>query len=169
MLLDMHLILLFIGEHHRRRERKMRESVNILGTQYAIKFGNESEYPNLADNDGYIDTSVKEIIIDDMTASENDIARKKNIEAYKKQVLRHEIIHAFLAESGLDGNGSFSGHWECNEEMVDWFAIQSPKIFKVFIEVGMIDLKNLLPVCNAETMSDGITTFVVEAMTDVGV
>ena len=114
------------------------QKVNILGTEYTICFGKESDFPNLKDNDGYTDTSSKEIIIDDMSVHEGDVSAKRNIDAYKNQVLRHEIIHAFLAESGLDGNGHASDHWEFNEEMVDWFAIQSPKIYKVFAELDLL-------------------------------
>jgi hypothetical protein len=43
-----------------------------------------------------------------------------------------------MAESGLDGNGNSCDCWELNEEMVDWFAIQSPKIFKVFKELNIM-------------------------------
>lgn len=114
------------------------KKVNILGTEYSIRFGKENEYPGLIDNDGYTDTSVKMIVVDDFTATENDPTRKADVPAYQKQVLRHEIIHAFLAESGLDGNGRAVDHWEFNEEMVDWFAIQSPKIYKVFAELDIL-------------------------------
>lgn len=115
-----------------------KKTVNILGTEYTIHFGTESEYPNLKENNGYTDTSSKEIIVDDMTVYENDVSAKNNIKEYQNKVLRHEIIHAFLAESGLDGNGHSPEHWEFNEEMVDWFAIQSPKIFKVFQELDIL-------------------------------
>ena len=48
---------------------------------------------------------------------------------YGKQLMRHEIVHAFLSESGLSANAlSPDGAWALNEEMVDWFAIQGPKI-----------------------------------------
>ena len=40
--------------------------VNILGTEYSIKFGNENDYPSLNGIDGYCDSSTKEIIVDDM-------------------------------------------------------------------------------------------------------
>ena len=52
--------------------------------------------------------------------------------------LRHEVLHAFLFESGLSETAGFSGCWATNEEMVDWFAIQSPKIFEVFSELDLI-------------------------------
>ena len=41
---------------------------------------------------------------------------------------RHEIIHAFLFESGLAENSE----WAQNEEMVDFFAIQFPKLMEAF-------------------------------------
>lgn len=116
----------------------MNKTVNILGTEYTIRFATENGYPNLKCNDGYTDTSSKEIIIDDMTIYEDDVSTKRNIKAYKNQVLRHEVVHAFLAESGIDGNGHSTDHWEFNEEMVDWFAIQSPKIFKVFQKLDIL-------------------------------
>ena len=57
----------------------------------------------------------------------------------EKNTLRHELLHAYLAESGLAANALSSyTAWAENEEMVDWFAIQSPKIFKTFKEVGCL-------------------------------
>ena len=39
---------------------------------------------------------------------------------YKKEVLRHEIVHAYLNESGLVNNAHvFELGWATNEEMVD--------------------------------------------------
>ena len=58
-------------------------------------------------------------------------ANKENLAEYKKVVIRHELIHAFLFESGLD-----AASWAMNEEMVDWFALQAPKLMKAFEEAG---------------------------------
>lgn len=112
--------------------------VNILGSEWSMKFGNEKEYPNLTNADGYIDLSTREIVVDDMEASQGQIGAKADLESYQKQVVRHEIIHAFLLESGLDSNSNSADSWAVNEEMVDWFAIQSPKIFKVFNEYDLM-------------------------------
>lgn len=112
--------------------------VNILGSEWSVKFGNEEEYPNLAEMDGYSDFSIREIVVDDMEASQGQIGAKADLESYQKQVVRHEIIHAFLLESGLDSNSNSADSWAVNEEMVDWFAIQSPKIFKVFNEYDLM-------------------------------
>lgn len=47
--------------------------VNILGSEWSMKFGNEKEYPNLTNADGYIDLSTREIVVDDMEASQGQI------------------------------------------------------------------------------------------------
>lgn len=112
--------------------------VNILGSEWNVKFGNEKEYPNLTNVDGYTDLSIREIVIDDMEASQGQIGAKADLESYQKQVVRNEIIHAFLLESGLDSNSNSADSWAVNEEMVDWFAIQSPKIFKAFNEYDLM-------------------------------
>lgn len=111
---------------------------NILGSEWTVKFGTVEEYPNLEDMDGYTDSSTREIIVDDMKLQQDMPGSKKNMEEYKKQVVRHEIIHAFLCESGLDTNSGACDNWAINEEMVDWFAIQSPKIFKAFNELELM-------------------------------
>ena len=112
--------------------------VNILGSEWSVKFGNKKEYPNLANVDGYTDLSIREIVVDDMEASQGQIGVKADLKSYQKQVVRHEITHAFLLESGLDSNSNSADSWAVNEEMVDWFAIQSPKIFKVFNELKLM-------------------------------
>ena len=55
-----------------------------------------------------------------------------------KTTLRHEIVHAFLGESGLSANSNETDAWARNEEMVDWIAIQGPKIWKAWKEVGAV-------------------------------
>lgn len=112
--------------------------VNILGSEWSVKFGNEKEYPNLAEMDGYTDPSTREIVVDDMEASQGQIGAKADLESYQKQVVRHEIIHAVLLESGLGSNSNSADSWAVNEEMVDWFAIQSPKIFKLFNKLELM-------------------------------
>lgn len=112
--------------------------VNILGSEWSVKFRNEEAYPNLTNVDGYTDLSIREIVVDDMKASQGQIGVKADLESYQKQVVRHEIIHAFLLESRLDSNSNSADSWAVNEEMVDWFAIQSPKIFKVFSELELM-------------------------------
>ena len=112
--------------------------ITILGAEWIVKFGTEEEYPNLSEMDGYADPSTHQIVIDTMEKTEGHIGSKADMTAYKKQVIRHEIIHAFLYESGLEANSKASDSWAINEEMVDWFAIQSPKIFRLFYAWNLI-------------------------------
>ena len=116
---------------------QINKKVMILGTEYAIETGNSESYPCLSSCDGYMDSSVHKIVIADCCESENDLDRKEDMESYQKQVCRHEIIHAFLYESGLSGCSNYTVSWAMNEEMVDWMSIQFPKIHRAFIEAGV--------------------------------
>lgn len=44
----------------------------------------------------------------------------------------------FLSESGLQSNFEHSQQFGHEETIVDWFAIQFPKIFKVFQELDIM-------------------------------
>lgn len=110
--------------------------INILGTEYVIEHRSYKKDKRLKQLDGYTDISSKLIVIEN-DYEDRDLSIEK-IELYKNKVLRHEIIHAFLYESGLDCNSNESYHWAENEEMVDWFAIQSPKIFKIYKKLNIL-------------------------------
>ena len=99
-------------------------TVNVLGTEYTIKESNEVADATLKDCDGYCDTSVKAIVIDTFQHSPDSL---EDLEVYRKKVTRHELIHAFLYESGLSCNS-----WAKDEEVVDWIALQFPKLLKAF-------------------------------------
>ena len=90
---------------------------------------------------GYCEEENKLIVVADMSEEKYFAGMDEKVqETYRKKTLRHEIMHAFLNESGLsDSSNRFDSAWAKNEEMVDWFAIQSPKIFKVFVELGILD------------------------------
>ena len=111
--------------------------INVLGTEYTIIFSIDNEtYPWLDCSNGYEDTSTKEIVIKYKPEdADNSVQNYTNI---VKKNIRHEVIHAFLDESGLAFDTAKALSWAINEEMVDWFAIQWPKISKVFIELGVI-------------------------------
>lgn len=101
------------------------KKINVLGTVYTMCEVAPAEDAKLEGNDGYTDTSTKVIVVDSM--QENDPKNKGNLPEYKKAVKRHELVHAFLYESGLDACS-----WAPNEELVDWIAIQAPKLLKAF-------------------------------------
>ena len=107
-----------------------KKKVNVLGTDYTICFDvSENEMPVNAD--GCTDHSTKEIKIAVMKAEQDSLG---DLEAYKKQVLRHEIVHAFLFESGLGSNWQHADQFGHEETTVDWIAFQFPKLLKAFKE-----------------------------------
>ena len=105
--------------------------INILGQEYEVKIQNEEENPKLKKADGVCEIYSKEIIVCDVQEDEETF---NNMQEYRNKVLRHEIIHAFIHESGLD----VMSDWARNEEMVDFFAYQIPKIAKLFKELEII-------------------------------
>ena len=116
----------------------MKNKINILGTKYTIYKDVETEKePRLKENYGFCDYCTKEIYISKDTKLEDEYSMK-NLQDFENKVIRHEIIHAFLYESGLRENSNRIIAWAENEEMVDWIAIQSPKIFKIFQELDII-------------------------------
>ena len=106
--------------------------VHILGTKYQIILNaDERDYPKLKGLSGYTDFSIKKIVVRKFIIDDNSL---ENLEYYKREVLRHEIVHAFFFESGLDSNSDFAR----NEELVDWIAIQFEKMLDIFIKLKII-------------------------------
>ena len=106
--------------------------VSILGTEYEIIEQTEEQNPKLRlrNSSGLCEIYSHRIILN--ADVQEDELTYENFQEYKKKVLRHEIIHAFFAESGLRGNSEYAE----NEELVDWIAIQLPKINKVLQQIG---------------------------------
>ena len=120
----------------------MKDKINVLGTEYQIIKKAYADEPTFAEKhiDGYCDSFQKQIVYCDLDTfdrwnNEPTLAKRE----CEKEILRHEITHAFLSESGLaDSSNPVEVAWARNEEMVDWFAIQSPKIYKVFAELDIL-------------------------------
>lgn len=102
----------------------------VLGVPYKIIESNREEDNSLEESDGYCDFSTKKIVIDTFR---NKPGSMEDLTKYKKKVIRHELIHAFLHESGLDANS-----WANNEEIVDWIAIQFLKMAEAFEKVDAL-------------------------------
>ena len=116
--------------------------IDILGTEYGIETHKVSEDSFMEEKSlaGYCGEENKLIVVADMSEEKYFAGMdEKEQETYRKKTLRHEIIHAFLNESGLsDSSNQFDGAWAKNEEMVDWFAIQAPKIFSAFKKMNIL-------------------------------
>ena len=101
--------------------------VNVLGTKYTIYTKTtEVDKPYMKDADGVCDYTTKSIYIADL--EDGDPLNYGHMPVYERRTVRHELVHAFLFESGLDHNAE----WARNEEIVDWIAIQFPKLAKVY-------------------------------------
>lgn len=99
--------------------------LNILGAEYKVYVDVPDRDDRLKTNDGYIVPEKKIIVLD-----------RKNVDVHQQHVLKHEITHAFLYESGLDVET-----WANNEEIVDWIAIQLSKMS----DTAKIAMKKLKP------------------------
>ena len=108
--------------------------VNILGTEYTIEERSIEEDALLNSMDGYCDKSIHLIVI----SKPSPDATLGDFEWYKKKIMRHEIIHAFLYESGIGESYKSANQYGHDESMVDWFAAQFHKIQKVYEEAGCL-------------------------------
>lgn len=117
-------------------------TLNILGTEYTIsvKKYDEDEVFERRSIDGYCDSWTKQIVLCDLSTYKGwEHELLGTIKEAQKETIRHEIFHAFLSESGLgDSSNSVDCAWAKNEEMVDWFALQGPKIYKAWEEAGAL-------------------------------
>ena len=108
--------------------------INILGSEWSIKEHSESENEKLKDCDGYMDWTIREIVIE-----REMYGNLLDMEKHIRKVLRHEIVHAFLAESGLYECAGEAESWAMSEAMVDWIARQGQKIYKAWQEADALD------------------------------
>lgn len=111
----------------------VKPQINILGTVWNIVFQDESENDVLEKRDGYTDKTNHTIVI----CKDRGNTGFYNYDENQKVCLRHEIIHAFLIESGLDSNFQHPNEFGHDETTVDWFDMQWHKINKVFEELDI--------------------------------
>ena len=112
------------------------KTVSILGTDYKILFVQENDKRLVSRNaDAITDESVKELVI---AYFEPDDGSLKDLDAYQKKLIRHEIVHAFLFESGLaDCSGYVNGGAQY-EEMVGWIAGEHLRMHDAFEKAGAL-------------------------------
>lgn len=114
----------------------MNMELSILGSAWIVEEKDVKSDDYLKDNYGYCDSSVRKIVVATLESVERE--RKPDTAEDMAEVLgrakRHEIIHAFLFESGLGFSSCGINAWAVNEEMVEWLAKQWPKIQRAFCE-----------------------------------
>ena len=102
--------------------------INILGQDYDFQEIAAKDDMRMADSDGYCDGFGKIIRVNN-DYNTNHPTSISDMPGYIRKVKRHEVIHAFLEESGL-------GKYKGDEIIVDWIAAQFPKLEKAFQQVG---------------------------------
>jgi len=116
---------------------KLPRKASVLGTEYTFFYSSDKEDPKMEGADGYIELLAKEIHIESGLFEKKESTvplTLKCLEEQGKKVIRHELIHAFITESGLHECCS----WAENEEMVDWMARQFPKMASLFTILGVL-------------------------------
>ena len=117
------------------------DRVNILGTEYSIEVKKRSEEPGFNGHSsayGFCEAFSKRIVLKEPPMAEEEYHNAGLIEHLRK-TLRHEIVHAMLHESGLGYNSNSAQRWAANEEMVDWIALQGPKLMECWKEAKALD------------------------------
>ena len=113
--------------------------VNVLGTEYEVIFDTLAENKRYKECGGYSDLYQKEIHVRRYKDTDADLDEmslpNKSMKMFEEKSLRHELVHAFMYESGLDVNSHNIEAWARDEEMIDWMAIQMPKIMKAYESV----------------------------------
>lgn len=109
-------------------------TVNILGTPYKLivdKMGSPKDDGAL----GYVECYAKKIVIVPMV--QNEVTVEK-VEDVIRKTVRHEIVHAFIHESGLEA-------WNENEIRVDWVAAYLPAMAQACSDaIGQIDWNKVI-------------------------
>lgn len=105
-----------------------------MGTEWAILFA-PADTGVLEHADGITDKSVNEIVVG---IFEQTPSAQKDLAAYQKKVLRHEIVHAFFYECGLAECSGSTDVWAQNETMVDFIARQHSKLHAIFEKAGAL-------------------------------
>ena len=100
----------------------------ILGQAYTVEYQKEKDNPKLEGADGICEPFSKRIILNAIEPDKNTVDK---LEDYMAKVFRHEIVHAFFSESGLK-------EYMHDETLVDWVAVQLPKMVKVMAKDGCL-------------------------------
>lgn len=103
-------------------------TIRILGTEYSVEYKKMGD----ANYDGICDSTSKEIAI-----RSDNVSGVGNMKELQKISLRHEVIHAFMFESGLGFSWQHPEEFGHDETTVDWFARMYDKIKEVFEELGI--------------------------------
>ena len=126
---------------------RLSTSVNILGQEYSVQVVPYGSDPMFLDGEtnGYTDLFEHRIVVQDAPDGDTE-----NVYAVTARCLRHEVVHAFLEESGLSSNWTHQTGQD--ETIVDWIAVQWNKMEDVISDIS-VKLMQAYPPRPVTTMS----------------
>lgn len=104
---------------------KLDRVVKILGQTWRVKICSMETEPRLKTLSGFTDRTSHFIGIIDPDEKECNL---DNPVALVKEIMRHEVIHAYMFESGLGDSWEHSQYGQ-DETIVDWIALQFDKMW----------------------------------------
>ncbi|MCL2391999.1 MAG: hypothetical protein FWC66_05245 [Oscillospiraceae bacterium] len=110
------------------------QKISILGSEYRIIETTETDCVELKNAHGYCSYLDKQIYVEtEMFPDEQSSLSIDEIRAAQSRLtMRHELIHAFIFESGLSRSPIDTEH------NVHWIATQFPKMLEAFKAVGAL-------------------------------
>lgn len=104
-------------------------TVRILGAIWVVRSATETEEPRLEGVNGFTDWTTRTICLE-----KNTQGNLGNMETCMNKVIRHEVVHAFMFESGLGDSfeHKYFGH---EETIVDWIAYHMENIVSVIKDI----------------------------------
>ena len=104
--------------------------MNILGTEYS--FEHNSPWLEKQGLDGVCGRYDKRIVVREAADMLEDIDDMKAKEVRHNETCRHEVIHGFFGEAGLE-------NYNTDEALVTFLAVNFPKMAKIFSENGWME------------------------------
>jgi hypothetical protein len=109
--------------------------VSILGTEYILHICPSSKDKRFEELNcaGFCDESTHELFVSNLTDPKEKVSVSDSMYCIRVAI-RHEMVHAFLYESGL---GSDWEHKEFGHEetTVDWIARKLPAMYEAYLKI----------------------------------
>ena len=107
--------------------------VDILGEQYKLMEIEDKRFDEF-DADGFCEWWAKELHIK-KGIDEHEPGSMLNLKDYRANTIKHEIVHAFMFESGMQ-------NYERDEMLVEWVARNLEKMMNAYNQAMQVDNDN---------------------------
>ena len=128
--------------------KKVKEEMNydlptkiaVMGTDFDITYTTEEDDPTIKGKSGVCYSLLHKIKIDQWIYLDDADGSVSETEKASKllsllAILRHEVMHAFFFQSGLDTQCSFA----VDEMLIDWLSLKMPEIVDVMNENHLVE------------------------------